>query len=258
MGGRGSKGRTQKATEVPGPDRKPPQPVDDQPRLPEPPPGEPARLVADDVPPAPAVVSGALSDKPLAENGWGYNPDLPVSYHDDGPIGSAVKGMGAEARMDVDGEPLANVLGVIATDVNAERRTAQQALDDFKALRERLPAGRARNQLDFAIGDMDAPRAPAPQLPTAAPAPLQRLAEKLNDVPLVRRDPSREMDDLRRVAAEAAAGRLGGRRLIEEVRRLENRRHESLGECGKLEIDRAVRAAVDDLDRLRRQARGQM
>ena len=204
-------------------------------------------------PPAPTPVSGALSDKPLAENGWGYNPHLPVSYHDDGPIGTAIKAMGEQARMDVDGQPLANVLGILATDVVTGRRSAGQALDEFKSVRDRLPQGsRARAALDGAIRDLDAPASPPPPVPAGTPEPLRKLAADLHNVPLVRRDPGPEQDALQAILGDFAAGRTGARRLISQVRQLANRRHESLGEAGKFEIDRAVAAAADALSSMDR------
>jgi hypothetical protein len=206
-------------------------------------------------PAARAPVSGALSNKPLAENGWGYDPSLPVSYHDDGPIGMAVKYMGRDARMDLDGEPLGNVLGRVATDAVAGRRTSQQALDEFKTIRDRLPAGsQARRQLDSAIRDMDAPASPTPPVPHGTPAPLRTLMADLHKVPLVRRDPSQETGPLLAIVNDFAAGKTGGLRMVDAVRQLANRRHESLGDCGKFEIDRAVNAAVNALSRMDRKA----
>jgi hypothetical protein len=216
-------------------------------------PAEPGAPAAETARPAP--VSGALSGQPLAVNGWDrHDPSLPVCYHEDGPIGTAVSGMGQDARIDVDGEPLGDLLGRLATDVVMGRRAAQQALDEFKAIRGRLPAGSAaRGQLDRAIRDMDAPPAPAPELPEAAPAPLRELMADLNAVPLARRDPQ-ERDALAAIADAFAAGETGGLRMVDAVRRLGNRRHESLGECGKFEIDRAVDKAVAALSTMPRAA----
>jgi hypothetical protein len=206
-------------------------------------------------PPRPTPVSGALSDQPLAENGWGYNPSLPVHYHEDGPIGTAVRYMGRDARMDVDGQPLGNVLGRTATDVVTGRRSAQQALDEFKTIRDRLPAGsQARAQLDAAIRDMDAPASPTPTLPAATPTPLRQLMSDLHAIPLVRRDPGVEQAALRTIAEDFTAGKTGGLRMVDAVRRLANRRHESLGECGKFDIDRAVGKAVTALSNMDRKS----
>jgi hypothetical protein len=207
------------------------------------------------VPQPPAPVTGQMSDKPLLENSWGGFTDSPVSYHEDGPIGYAINSMGAEARLDVDGEPLANVLGVIATDVVRGRRTAQQGVDDLKVLHDRLPpSGSARFYLDRALQDMDAPAGPAPEVPDGTPQPLRELVTALHAVPLVRNDRSKELDPLLAIVDDFAAGRAGGGRMVEEVRRLRNKRHESLGDAGKFEIDRAVEAAVTALDAMPREA----
>jgi hypothetical protein len=194
-----------------------------------------------------------MSDQPLADNGWGSDPSLPVCYHDDGPIGTAVKGMGPDARMDVDGQPLGNVLGEIATDVVQGRRTAQQALDEFKTVRDRLPEGSAaRRRLNLAIDDMDAPTSPTPPVPDNTPEPLRTLVTDLHAVPIARRDPSREVEPLLGIVGDVAAGKTSGTRLIRAVQQLGNRRHESLGDAGKFEIDRAVERAVKGLEDLRR------
>jgi hypothetical protein len=223
-----------------------PQPAASQPEpAPEP---EPASAPA-------APVTGALSAKPLYENGWGGGSNSPVHYHDDGPIGTAVNRMGQDRHLDVDGEPLADVLGLMATAVVAGRRTAQQGVDDLKALRDRLPSdSRARNSLDWAIQDMDAPPSPTPDMPEGTPEPLRDLVTALNAVPIVRTDRSKELDPLLGIIGDFAAGRAGGGRMVDEVRRLRNKRHESLGDAGKFEIDRAVDAAVKALGEMPREA----
>jgi hypothetical protein len=200
----------------------------------------------------PKPVSGALSDKALLDNGWGdlARPDAPISYHDDGLIGSAVKDMGADARMDIDGEPLANVVGKVATDVVMGRRTAQDGVDTYKALRDRLPPDSdARRRLDTAIRRMDAPPAPPPQLPPRTPEPLRQLVADLNKVPVARAEPEKELDKIRKLAEDFAAGsRMAqGRRLIQAVEQLTGARHESEGDAGKFEIDRAVARAVETM-----------
>jgi hypothetical protein len=207
--------------------------------------------VAPVAPPAAlAPVSGHLLDKPLSENGWGYAPNLPVSYHDDGPIGTAVRYMGADARMDIDGEPLGDVLGKVATDVVMGRRTPQEGLDEYKTIRDRLPeGGRARYELDGAIQKIDAPTQPAPTVPDSAPEPLRRLVTELNAIPLVRKD-RKELDVLTELLSDYDAGRTGGSRMIREVRRLDDYRHESFGDSGKFTIHRAAMRAADELEQI--------
>jgi hypothetical protein len=218
------------------------------------PPAEPQTEMPAVTNPEPTLpVSGALSNKPLLDNGWGFDPYRPVSYHGDGPVGVAVQSMRGDAHIDFDGEPLANVLGILATDVSVGRRTAQEGLDDLKMIRDRLPQGSvARSCLDQAVRDMDAPVTPVPQVPNCTPAPLWQLAADLHAVPLVRRDPSREQQPLHALLDDFAAGRAGGRGMIRAVHALRNRRHESLGDSGKDEVDRAVDRAVTALEELSR------
>ncbi|MGW6449501.1 hypothetical protein [Lentzea sp. NPDC055074] len=194
----------------------------------------------DVTPPKPGPVTGALSDTPLLDNTWGSILDnSPIHYHDDGPIGTAVKYMGQDATMDVDGEPLANVVGKLATDVVRRKTTAQQAVNDLKELRDRLPEGsRAHQCLSTAVRNMDGPDTPVPQVPAGTPEPLRELVGKLHAVPIVRQEPQREMEPLLKLCEQAAAG--NARFLDEEVKRLRNKRHESLGDCGKFEIQDAV------------------
>ncbi|HYQ66153.1 hypothetical protein [Actinophytocola sp.] len=194
-------------------------------------------------------VSGWPSDKPLLPNEWGTfpGPDTPIAYHDDGEIGSALKAMPSrEARMDVDGEPLANVLGKLATDVRMGRKTPQEGVDAYKELRDRLPErSQARFRLDMALQRIDAPPAPPPELPKDTPAPLRRLAADLNEVPLARADP-KELTKIRALADDLAAGKPV--RLRQEVEWLRNTRHESQGDAGKFQIDDAVQRAVQALE----------
>lgn len=198
-------------------------------------------------------VSGWPSDKPLLPNEWGRfpGPDTPIAYHDDGEIGSALKFMpGREARMEVDGEPLANVLGRLATDVRMGRKTPQEGVDAYKELRDRLPeASQARFRLDMAIRRIDAPATPPPVLPKGTPEPLRQLAADLNEIPLARAQP-KELDKIRGVAEDLAAGRPVW--VEQEVEWLHNTRHESQGDAGKFQIDAAVTRAVKALDALHR------
>jgi hypothetical protein len=201
--------------------------------------------------PSLAMVSGRMSDQPVLENGWGADPGAPIHFHDDGPIGTALAGMGPDARMDVDGAPLANVLGRIATDVVQGRRTAQQGVQAYSQIRDRLPeSSRARNCLSWEIDKIDAPLSAPPALPANTPAPLAELAARLHAVPMVRRDPAKELEPLMTVINGALEGRLIGTRMAREVQRIANRRHESLGDSGKFEIDQAVADTVETLRKL--------
>jgi len=210
--------------------------------------------------PAPAPITGELSSKPLLDNTWGsFGTENSLHYHDDGPVGTAVSYMGQDARMDVDGEPLANVAGRIATDVVMRKTTAQQAVNDLKELRDRLPEGsRAKMCLSQAVRNMDGPDTPAPQVPDSTPEPLKDLVRKLHAVPMVRREPEKELQPLVDICERLAAGdRRTAIRLDDQVEQLRNLRHESLGDCGKFEIDAAVKDAVTALEEHKRQQREQ-
>ena len=177
--------------------------------------------------------------------------DYPVNFHADGRIGIAINRMGTEAMLDVDGEPLAELLGRAATDAVVGRASSQEVLERITLLRDRLPqGGAARRELDEALDLLDAPASPAPPVPPATLAPLRQLMANLHAVPLVRRDPSREEEPLARILDDFAAGRTAGSRLLMAVRGLRNVRHESVE--GKFEIDRAVSRALDALEGMHR------
>jgi hypothetical protein len=231
MGGRGSKGKPLNRAEETAPPQDPPRPAQ-----------------ATDGSPPP--VSGEMSPAPLTPNRWGTfaSADYPVNFHEDGVIGRAIERMGADARLDVDGQPLADVLGRAATDAVTGRASSQQALDQIRQLRNRLPQdGRARRELDAAIRELDAPATPVPPVPAGTPEPLRQLMTDLHAVPLIRRDPGKEEARLTRILEDFTTGRIGGLGMLREIRsNLLNCRHESLE--GKFEIDRAVTRALDALD----------
>ncbi len=218
-------------------------------------------------PPDPAAepVSGFRSQAPLRENTWGTfetNPDA-VHYHDDGVVGRAIDRMGAYRYLDVDGEPVANAAGRIATDVDLGNITPQEGVERIARLRDRMPEGSpARAGLDFAVSQMAAPNLPAPGVPAAAPEPVRRLVEDLHrDFPIVRRD-GREIhgedrggyhaDGLLDVVNKFARGDrdyCGTSRFVAKVRQAaQNVRHESDGDRGKRQIDRRVQQCIDELE----------
>jgi hypothetical protein len=196
-----------------------------------------------------APVSGAVSAKPISGNGWGSDPESRVHFHDDGPFGRAIRSMGSDARMDVDGEPLADALGVLATEVVRGQRTAQAALSAVEKLRDRIPdETSARRALDRLVADESASQTPAPAVPDGTPAYLVRLVADLHAVPMVRRDPSKELEPLLALVDDVTAGRaVEGRRFLRDLESLTDKRHDSLGDVGKFEIDRAVAAASQAL-----------
>jgi hypothetical protein len=204
-------------------------------------------------PAAPAPVSGETSEAPLLPNGWGDPTKTDINFHDDGQIGSAIKNMGDDARMDVDGEPVANVLGRAATDVVTGRRTAAEGVEAYKEIRDRLPEGSdARQTLDFALTRIDAPASPPPEVPAGAPEPLKELMSELHSIPLLRRDPLeiRKLQEILRenFDDEPDDGPLHMRRFARDLRELNGMRHESDGDAGKFDVDRAVEKAIKALD----------
>lgn len=214
-------------------------------------PAEPAPAVelAAPAPAAAAPVSGQLLDQPLIENDWGaYTPGAPVSFHDEGVIGDAVNYMGADARMNVDGEPLGDVIGKIATEVVRGDRTTQQAIDALAELRDRVPEGsKARMRLSIAVSRMDAPMTPLPDIPDGTPEPLIQLVKQLHAVPMARREPEKELQPVLDIIRDIASGDSKPRYATRDLEQLRNRRHESFGDQGKFEIDRAIIAAAEAL-----------
>jgi hypothetical protein len=202
--------------------------------------------------PAP-IVAGSVNDAPLSPNNWGGIPSGPVHYHPDGEIGRAVSMLGADARLDVDGLPLAEYLNRLATQGARGEITAQDQVDRLRELAGRLPDGTAKRVVTMAAEDLDAPATPAPDVPEGTPEPLARLMAELWAVPMVRRDGAEapEIAGLNKAIARANRGSTSGRRLADMIRGdVLNKRHES--KEGKTEIDRAVRRAMDDLEAMPR------
>jgi hypothetical protein len=207
--------------------------------------------------PAPAEpITGEMSSKPLLENTWGeFGREGALHFHTDGPIGTAIEFMGADRMLAVDGEPLANVLGRVATDVVRGRSTAQAGVDALKTLRDRLPeGGRARYYVGRAIEDMDGPNTPLPAVPEGIPQPLRDLVAALHAVPLVRKEPDKELTPLLKLINDFADGKTSGVTLPSRIRELANHRHESYTDCGKSEIDGTIRATAKTLEELPREA----
>ncbi len=203
------------------------------------------------VPDAPTAQPGGplprvMSTQPLSDNKWGADPDSPVAFHADGEIGQAVGMLGADRMLDVDGLPLAEHLGRMATDTVMGRLPAQAQLDQLKMLAGRLPDGPGKRAVQLAVIGLDAPDGPAPEVPDSTPDALRKLMDQLWAIPLVRRD-GMETDALSQALAKWDKGGMSGRRLADQVRqKAHNRRHESRE--GKLEIDTAVARAVADLE----------
>jgi hypothetical protein len=221
-------------------------------------------------PPSPddQPVSGERSQAPLRQNTWGEFETTPdaVHYHDDGVVGQAIRQMGPHRYVDVDGEPVANAAGRIATDVDLGHISPQEGVERMARLRNRMPADSpARHALDHAVSEMGAPNLPAPPIPATAPEPVRRLIEDLHrDFPIVRRD-GREIygadngfghhsDGLLDVVNGLARGDReysGTHRFLSKVREAAlNVRHESNGDRGKRQIDHRVQQCVRELEAL--------
>lgn len=181
-----------------------------------------------------------VSAKKPTQNTWGGAPG-PVHYHPDGEIGQAVAGLGADGRLDVDGEPLADVLGKLATATVMGELSAQDQVARIRQLSDRMPAGSsARQRLEALAQRLDAPNLPAFSPPATAPKALRDLYTDLIAIPEVRRNPDRELEPLKALMGRAAGGG-GGRLLQHRVLQLRNKVHESRE--GKFDIDRAIEKA---------------
>jgi hypothetical protein len=219
----------------------------------------PAKKVAGEAP----IQAGKFSDKPLREQTWGGRA-LPndLRYHESGAIGSALDMMGQDQRLDVGGEPLRNVLGQIATDVNRGSITPAQGLERYKALAARLPAGsKAKEALDRAIQQIDSPPR-KPDLPDGTPDYIRKLAEKLAEIPIARQpkagrsDRRGELSQVEDLARLLTDGEPKSRFTAHEaLTKMLDTRHESASDAGYGQIIEAIREALKDDEAARTAAR---
>jgi hypothetical protein len=213
----------------------------------------PAKKVAKAAPGEARIEASKFSDKPLREQTWGgaAKPG-DLRYHESGAIGSALDSMGQDQRLDVGGEPLRNVLGQIATDVNRGTITPAQGLERYKALASRLPAGsKAKSALDRAIEQIDAP-VRKPNLPEGTPDHIRKLAERLAEIPIARKDVPRssrkgELDQVEALARLLTDGEPKSRFTTHEaLMKMLDTRHESASDAGYGQILAAIRDALKD------------
>jgi hypothetical protein len=215
--------------------------------------------VADIAPEVPAkkAVPGRpaprMSQAAILPNSWGGRL-TEIHFHEDGIVGGAIRGLGEDKGLDVDGEPLANALGRLATRAVTGEISQQQMIQNMKQLVGRFPEdSNVRKRLDRMVAELDAPERPPLDLPEGTPAPIQQLMQALSRVPLARkpdrgRDNFNEMDALQEIAQDTTRpeGPRRWRHMESEIRRkLLNHRHES--QEGKFEIDRAITEAMRQL-----------
>jgi len=198
--------------------------------------------------PSDKVQAGVYSDKPEIRNQWGTIGGE-VNFHGDGEIGQALSRMGQDRKLAVGDDSLMNVVGRMATDTVTGRTTQQEMIDKLKALHTRLPEGNAKTELGRAISGMDTPKRTA-VIPAGTPAPMAKLAKELEGIPLARTDRrgvpgSSEMTRLEDIMKRFHAGEIGGSRMIDEIQRLYNGRHES--NEGKFQLDRVIQEAVKEM-----------
>lgn len=211
-------------------------------------------------------VGGTRSTTAEIPNNWGMlGTGGDVEFHDDGVIGQDLRLMGEDRLMDVDGEPLSNVVGKLATRAIRGQISQEQLLDELRRLEQRLPEGsKARRGIGNMIQSIDAPEQPMPDLPDGTPAPLRQLMQDILRIPLARDEVDRpgfhrsledsEFRKLIKLIADFQEGRTGGLRLINDLQSMRTSLpHES--QEGRFEIDRAIRRAVEQLQAMYKEDR---
>lgn len=223
----------------------------------------PAKKAAPSAPEAPSargVVSGARSTAPEIHNDWGMlGTGGPVEFHSDGVIGTGLEDMGQDRLMDVNGEPLSNVVGKLATRAVRGDISQDQLIEELKRLEQRLPEGSAaRRGVTGMVRELDAPKRSV-SLPDGTPGPLRTLMDELLKIPVARGAVDRpgfhrsqedsEVDKLLKIAQDFQGGRLRGLRLIAGLRDIQlNLPHES--QEGRFQASRAISQAIRELEKL--------
>ncbi len=200
------------------------------------------------------VQAGKFSDKPILENNWGTSSGE-VNFHPDGAIGQALDRMGEDKKLDVNGEPLANVVGKLATDGVRGKLHAEQVRQQLKELAQKLPEGRGKKALEGAVEALDAP-VRSVQIPPHVPDAVKDLSHAFETIPLARRRESEGrrsrsepvLDRLAKIMDEYSKGRLRGRDLIRQIEDLQQADHES--QEGRFDIIRAVDHALSRLNKI--------
>jgi len=210
-------------------------------------------------------VSGERSTAPEIKNNWGMlGTGGEVEFHDDGVVGQALRSMRDDRLMDVDGEPLSNVVGKWATRAIRGDISQEQFLDELRRLEQRLPEGSAaRRGVGIMIKGIDAPERKV-DIPPGTLPPIATLIRSLLRIPLTREAVNRpgfhrsrensEVDKVLKLLQEFQEGRTGGLRFIGEFQNIRrNLPHES--QEGRFEADRALRRVVEELQALYKEDR---
>ena len=161
--------------------------------------------------------------------------------------------------MDVNGEPLSNVVGKLATRAVRGDISQDQLIEELKRLEQRLPEGSAaRRGVAGMVRELDAPKRSV-SLPDGIPGPLRTLMDELLKIPVARGAVDRpgfhrsqedsEVDKLLKIAQDFQGGRLRGLRLIAGLRDIQlNLPHES--QEGRFQASRAISQAIRELEKL--------
>lgn len=226
---------------------------------------EPAK-VTKAAPTAPSTTGkireGVFSVKPLTENTWGGGGGS-IHYHPDGQIGRTIRSLGQDQHLDVNGEPLADVLGKLATDAVSDRKSSEEVAAEIGKLAGRMPEGsKAARALEELSKNLEAPKRSI-NIPEKTPPPLRELAHKLEKVPLARREkdelgrqlPEGELTSLAGLLSQIESGALSptSPRVESALRDLMGRHHES--QEGQMEIRRAIIKAMESLRNWQREER---
>lgn len=213
-----------------------------------------------DEPEAPsAPAAPKMSSKPIIENTWGGST-TEVHFHADGVIGSEMRRLGEDRKLEVDGDALENVLGKLATQLVMGNITGDQLVTRLRALAARLPEGRAKKTVTGMADDIDAPKRGPIKVPDAGQytGVLQELMDKLLEIPLARggsranRQDFNEVDLLLDYIKDLRPTRAPSLLEADLRRALHNKRHESME--GKMAIDRAIEAAMKRMRDMKRQS----
>lgn len=207
--------------------------------------------------PAASESGPKMSSKPLLGNHWGAGGGE-IEFHDDGAIGTGIKQLGEDKKLEVNGEPLANVLGKLATDVVRGKKKSKDLGPQLKKVADKLPEGsKARKIVERMSQEVSFPdRVNASSIPASSPAPIKDLQRALTDIPLVHKSPnhgSNELDTLTELMKAWELGQVTPLGLIDRIRELRNKRHES--QEGFFDLKRAVDNALKELDELKKRDR---